>query len=511
MSQQPNSDYGKVYLVGAGPGAPGLITLRGVECLHRADVVLYDYLVNPQILRHARDDAERICLGRHGGSRIWTLEQINAKMTELALAGQTVVRLKGGDPAVFARGAEEVKALVERDIPFEIVPGITVALAAGSYAGVPITHREHASAVALVTGQEMSGKPGPKIDYSKLAQFPGTLVIYMGVTTADTWVNALIAGGMSPEMPALIIRRCSFPDQRTIRCTVGQLQEHLTGADKLRPPAIVVIGSVAALPRAANWFERLPLFGQTILVTRPLEQVAGLAEPLAEQGADVLVQPAIEVRAPSDWGPADAVVTELSGFDWVVFSSVNGVDAFMQRLLSNGRDLRALGTTKLAAIGPATVKALGAFHLQVDRVPERYQAEDLAAALSEEAAGKRFLLVRASRGRDVLARQLAAARAEVKQVVFYESVDVTTADAQIAAAMRAGRVRWTTVTSSAIARSLARLFPEDLGKTQLASISPITTATLSELGFTPTVEAREATMSGVVQAILEGVKCAPRS
>ncbi len=506
MSQQASSKCGKIYLVGAGPGAPGLITLRGVQCLRRADVVLYDYLVNPQILQHAPSGAARICLGQHGKSRIWTLAQINAKMTKLAMAGQTVVRLKGGDPAVFARGAEEVKAIVELDIPFEIVPGITAALAAGSYAGIPITHREHASAVALVTGQEMTNKPSPKIDYSQLAQFPGTLVVYMGVTTAASWTSALIAGGMPPEMPALIIRRCSFPDQQTIRTSVGQLQTQFSGPDKLRPPAIVVIGDVAALPRTANWFERLPLFGQTVLVTRPIEQAGGLAEPLGEQGAEVLVQPAIEVREPPDWAPADAVVAQLDRFDWVVFSSVNGVHAFMQRLLADGRDLRALGMAKLAAIGPATVKALGKYHLQVDCCPQRYQAEDLAAALCANAAGKRFLLVRASRGRDVLAQQLAAADGEVRQVVFYESTDVTAADPDIAAALHSGQITWTTVTSSAIARSLAHLFPKDLAKTRLASISPITSATLRDLGFSPAVEAREATMPGVVQAILDHVR-----
>ncbi len=506
MSQQQPSGSGKVYLVGAGPGAAGLITLRGVECLRRADVVLYDYLVNPQILQHAHEDAERICLGRHGGTRIWTQPEINAKTVARALAGQTVVRLKGGDPAVFARGQEEVDALVEHGIPFEIVPGITAALAAGSYAGVPITHRNCASAVALVTGQEMSGKSSPGVDYDHLAQFPGTLVFYMGVTTAGTWTQALIDGGMSQDTPALIIRRCSFPNQRTISCTVGQLQEHLTGADKLRPPAIVVIGKVAALPRTANWYEQLPLFGHSILVTRPAGQAASLAAQLEELGAEVFVQPAIELREPPDWGPADEAIGHVDRFDWLVFSSSNGVEAFMKRLQLQGRDLRALGGAKLAAIGPATVAALKAYHLQADCLPQRYQAEDLAEALLHDAAGKRFLLVRASRGRDVLAQRLSDAGAAVEQVVFYESVDVLATDPQIAHAMADGNIGWTTVTSSAIARSLARLFPEDLAKTQLASISPLTSGVLRELGLEPVVEAREATMDGIVQAILQHVQ-----
>ncbi len=225
MTKHKQTATGKVYLVGAGPGAPGLITLRGVQCLERADVVLYDYLVNPRILQHAPSTAERICLGQHGRTRLWSQAEIDAAMVESARAGKTVVRLKGGDPAVFARGAEEVEVLCRHGIEFEVVPGITAALAAGSYAGVPITHRDYASAVAIVTGQETDGKVGLTLDYGKLAQFPGTLVVYMGVTTAPQWTAALLQAGMPPETPAMIIRRCSFPDQTTVRCTLSQIHQ----------------------------------------------------------------------------------------------------------------------------------------------------------------------------------------------------------------------------------------------------------------------------------------------
>lgn len=503
MTQRQRTVRGKVYLVGAGPGAPGLITLRGVECLRCADVVLYDYLVNPRILVHARADAERICLKGTSGGRSWTQQEINAQTVEHALAGRTVVRLKGGDPAVFARGAAEIEALLQHQIPFEIVPGITAALAAGSYAAIPLTHREHASAVALVTGQETSSKASPEIDYASLARFPGTLVIYMGATTAPTWTRALMQGGMASDTPATIVRRCSFPDQQTRTCTLAEVEQQLTGSDRLRPPLVVIVGKVAGLPRVGNWFEERPLFGQTVLVTRPAEQAASLATQLEELGAEVLVQPAIAISAPQDWGPADAALDQLARFQWLVFSSANGVHAFMGRLFARGCDVRALGSLQVAAIGPATDDALRHYHVQADLVPTRYQAEDLAAALRSEAAGKRFLLVRASRGREVLGETLQAAGAEVVQAVFYDSSDLAVAEPEIVGAMWDGKVHWTTVTSSAIARSLTRLFPRELSRTRLASISPLTSDTLRQCGYEPAVEAREATMEGMVAAILE--------
>jgi len=505
MARHVAAEAGKVYLVGAGPGAPGLITLRGVECLRRADLVLYDYLVNPRILQHAPAGAERICLGRHGGARLWSQEAVNDTMVRRAQAGHQVVRLKGGDPAVFARASEELDALLEHHVAFEIVPGITAALAAGSYAGVTVTHRQHASAVALVTGQETRRKSSPGLDYALLAQFPGTLVIYMGVTTADAWVDALIAGGKSPDTPALVIRHCSLAHQQTLCCTLGKLPEQFRGPQRLRPPVVVVIGDVVGLPRTANWFEQLPLFGQRILVTRPAAQAEALGGQFEELGADVWSQPAIELREPADWSAADEVLERLSQFDWIVYSSVNGVHAFMKRMQANGQDLRALGPVRLAAIGPATADALARYHLRADRCPQRYQAEDLADELARDAGGQRFLLVRASRGREILGERLLAAGADVEQVVFYESVDVREPAPDVHQAMRAGQINWTTVTSSAIARSLDLMFSSDLAATRLVSISPVTSATLRQLGWEPAAEAREATMAGVVEAVLECV------
>lgn len=491
---------GRVYLVGAGPGDPGLITLRGVECLRRADLVLYDYLVNPQVLEHAAPQAELVCLGSHAQGRIWPQEEVNLRMVAEAGAGKTVVRLKGGDPAVFARSAEELAALAQARIDFEIVPGITAALASASYAGIPLTHRDAASAVALVTGHE-ADKEAPGLDYTALASFPGTLVFYMGITTARHWTDALLAAGKPPETPAVIVRRCTWPDQQAIHCALAEVAD-IVAEKKLRPPALVIVGAAAAREASTSWFIARPLNGQKIVVTRPRGQCKPLRSRLAELGAEVLVQPAIEVGPPDIWQAVDAAIARLAEFDWLVFSSANGVEFFLGRLLAAHGDMRKLGGIRLAAIGPGTAEALAAYHLKVDLVPPEYRAESLADVLADETARGRVLLVRASRGRELLAERLAEGGATVEQVVAYTSRDVKQADESVREWLRHGRISWITVTSSAIARSLAAMFGDDLRRTRLASISPVTSATLREVGFEPAVEAEVYTTEGLVEALL---------
>lgn len=491
---------GKVYLIGAGPGDPGLVSLRAVELLGRADAVLYDYLVNPSLLRHCRPDAQLISLGKHGSGRLWTQEQINARMLELARQGATVVRLKSGDPLIFGRAREELDFLTRHAVPFEIVPGITAALAAAAYAGIPLTQRDEASAVALVTGQEDAEKSDTSLDYAALARFPGTLAFYMGVTTVQHWSGELLAAGKPAETPVAVLRRVSLPDQTRLQTTLGEVAELVT-RQRLRPPVVFLVGPAAA-HRDWAWFERRALFGRRILVTRPAEQSDDLAGPLAELGAEVLIQPVIEIRPLPPQVAIPFSEDELRGFDWLVFSSRHGVRCFFQALAGRGLDVRAVGQARLAAIGPGTADELARYHLRADLVPATYQAEGLAEALAREAAGRRFLLLRASRGREVLAEMLAAAGGQVTQQVVYESRDVPAADEEIAAQLRAGQIHWTTVTSSAIARGLVRLFGEDLRRTRLVSISPVTSATLAELGFAPTAEARVFTMAGVIEALL---------
>jgi uroporphyrinogen III methyltransferase/synthase len=496
---------GRVYLVGAGPGDPGLITWRGVQCLARADAVLYDYLANPTLLAHAPAAAEQVCLGRHGRERIWSQEEINERLVQLARQGKCVVRLKGGDPALFGRLSEEVAALEAAGVEYEIVPGITAAFAAGSYAGVPLTERGVASAVALVTGHEQDEKEFAAIDFAGLAAFPGTLVVYMGVTTAAEWTRALIDAGKPADTPAAIVRRCTWPDQEIIRCTLGTIAQRIAEA-KLRPPVVTIVGEVAAAASAKSWFTDRPLFGKRVLVTRPRHKAGKLWNLLGELGAYPLLQPAIEIGPPDTWAAVDAALARLGEFDWLVFSSANGVEYFLGRLLDTGRDVRALGAVRIAAIGPATAEALRAFHLSADLTPDEFRAEALAEALIDAALSRaeapRVLLVRASRGREVLAESLNVAGCAVEQVVAYRSVDVEAPDPEIGSLLRQGHIDWITVTSSAIARSLVRLFGNDLRRAKLVSISPITSATLRELGYEPAAEAREYTMEGVVRAIL---------
>jgi uroporphyrinogen III methyltransferase/synthase len=498
-----------VYLVGAGPGDPGLITWRGVECLAAADVVLYDYLTNPALLVHANSSAELICLGRHGRDRVWSQQDINEALVRYARTGKCVVRLKGGDPAVFARLSDEIEALEAAAVAYEIVPGVTAALAAGSHAGIPLTQRGVASAVALVTGHEQEEKEFESIDFAALARFPGTLVVYMGVTTAGKWTRSLIEAGKPADTPAAIVRRCSWPDQRTMRCTLGTIADRLAD-EKLRPPIVTIIGDVATAAPAATWFTERPFFGRRIMITRPRRQARKLIERLNELGAHCLVQPVIEILPPSDWPAVDEVLSRLSTFDWLVFSSANGVEALFERLEQTGRDVRALGSLKIAAIGLGTAEALRAYRIKADLLPGEFRAEALAEQLvaaakdqrdGSDAAPPRFLLVRASRGREVLAETLRAAGCDVEQVVVYRSVDVEAPDAEIAMMLEQGRIDWITVTSSAIARSLARMFGEDLRRARLASISPVTSETLRELGYKPQAAARQYTMEGVVEAI----------
>ena len=494
---------GMIYLVGAGPGDAGLITVRGADCLRRADVVLYDYLVNPDLLRHAPHTAERICLGSHGSTRIWSQDEIHARMAEDAAQGKTVVRLKGGDPAVFAHIGDEMEFLAARHIPYEVVPGITAAWAVSSYAGIPLTHRDRelASAVALITGQETPHKDQPTLDYHALAMFPGTLVFYMGVTTSARWSQALIAAGKPADTPVAMVRRCSCPDQQIVRCTLAEVAERLTPRQKLPPPVIILVGPVVNDTSAFSWFDQRPLFGQRILVTRPITADDALRDRLREWGADVIESPVITIGPPPDWHPVDGVIDRLSDFDWVVFSSCNGVEFFLQRVLSRGRDMRALGRARLAAIGPGTAERLLHYQLRADVIPDEYRAESLAAALAEQVRGQQVLLIRASRGREVLAETLTAHGACITQVVAYRSEDVASAPPEVLQRLQDGKIDWVTVTSSAIARSLVRLFGESLRHARLASISPVTSATLRELSFSPDVEASPHDTIGLAEAI----------
>lgn len=501
MSPSSARETGTVYLVGAGPGDPGLLTLRGCEILRRADVVLYDYLANPQLLEHVADGAERVCLGRHGHGRVLPQEEIQRRMIAAARAGRTVVRLKSGDPLVFARGWEELSALDAEGIAYEIVPGVTAGLAAASYAGVPVTHRDHASAVALVTGHEDNAKAVSSLDWPALAQFPGAVIVYMGVTTAAQWSQALLAAGKPADTPVVVVRRCSWPNQQRFTCTLAGVAD-LVASTRMRPPAVFLIGASACAAAWTDWFAARPLFGKRVVVTRAAEQAGALRDRLQELGAEVFVQPALRISPPESWAPLDEAIRQLGHCRWVAFSSANGVRMFCDRLQALGLDGRQLAGVRLAAIGPGTAAELARYHLRADVQPDEHRAEALASAILAAGPPGRVLLVRASRGRETLAEELRRGGADVQQVVAYRSDDVPSADPEIASLVDEGKIDWLTVTSSAIAHSVVRLFGPALAQIRLASISPITSQTLRELGHSPTAEATVYTLDGVVDAIL---------
>lgn len=492
---------GTVYLLGAGPGNPGLITLRAVECLQRADLVLYDYLANPAALEHASTTAELVCLGHHSAGRFLAPDEIVTRMVQEARRGKTVVRLKGGDPSVFGRGVDEIEPLRHAGIPYEVVPGITAGLAVGAFCEIPITHHELASAVALITGRERRGKTESGLDYHALAVFPGTLVFYMGVTRAAQWSRALIEHGKPPDTPVAIVRWCTWSNQQLFRCTLETVSDVVTKRE-LRPPALFVVGDVVDRAPHVSWFADRPLSSTRVLVPGSPVTSDKLRRRLTSLGADVMVEPVVQISDPPDWGPVDATLARLEAYDWLVFSSGNGVDYFLRRLFHQGFDTRRLGHLKLATVGSATAERLSRYHLQADVAPDPFCADSLARALVGEAGGRQFLLAGTTRGPQVLAAALRTAGAQVQELVVYSSVDVESPNPSVAMALACEEINWIPITSSATARSLVRLYGEALRTARLASISPLTSAALRELGYAPAAEASPHTMDALVDEIL---------
>jgi uroporphyrinogen III methyltransferase/synthase len=506
MGMSTDNRKSTVYLVGAGPGNPGLITLRAVECLGQADLVLYDKLVPAQLLEHAPQTAERLCVADLSPCHSRRYAHIHQTMIDAARQGKCVVRLKGGDPFLFGRGGEEAEALQAAGIPFEVVPGVTSGLAASAYAGIPLTHRLHASAVALITGHENPEKPASTLDWQALARFPGTLVVYMGMSHLPRIAQALVEHGKPPDTPAAVIHWGTTGHQRTVEARLTDLPAAVQAAG-LTSPAIIVIGTVASLRSRLAWLERAPLFGKHVLVTRPRHQAADLAHRLEHLGAVVHILPAVDIVPLDDWSHVDRALASLAQYQWLVFTSSNGVHAFLGRLRKTGRDLRALGGLRLAAIGPATAAALRLFHLEPDVVPEEFRSESLAAALRDKVAGQRVLLARADRGRDLL-RQVLREVATVDQVAVYSQIDSMEPDAEAFNCIRRGEIDYITLTSSNIARVLARSLDDQCrarimtGDVKLVSISPVTSADILQAGLPVSAEATEATVAGVIDAVV---------
>jgi uroporphyrinogen III methyltransferase/synthase len=487
----------KVYLVGAGPGDPDLITVKARRILERADAVLYDHLAPQALLDLAPTHAERLYVGKKRALHAFSQEEICAMLIDRARRGLTVVRLKGGDPFIFGRGGEEAEALAEAGIPFEVIPGVTTPLGIAAYTGVPLTHREHTSAVTFVTGHAVSA-----IDWSKVGHAE-TLVIFMGLTTFSEIARELIARGRSPETPAMAVRWATRPEQETLTGTLATLPGRIVECG-MKPPATIVVGEVVRLREKLNWYERLPLFGKRIVVTRARGQADALSARLEELGAAVIEVPTIEIRPPADCGPLDRAIEQLGSYDWLIFTSANGVRFFLERLDHSAQDLRAL-RARICAIGPATRAAVEALHLKVDLMGKEYVAESLLEAFSaHDLSGKRVLLPRAAVARDLVPRELAHRGALVDVVEAYRTVVPEDAAARVREVFGASRKPdCITFTSSSTVRNFAAMEGvRVLDGVLVATIGPVTTHTARDLGIEVTAEAAVFTVDGLVEAVL---------
>jgi uroporphyrinogen III methyltransferase/synthase len=475
---------GKVYIVGAGPGDPGLITIKGIRCVERAEVVLHDALSSPELLRHAPEGCEIVDVGKRAGMQMQQQQDTNALMVARAKAGLRVVRLKGGDPFVFGRGGEEVQVLKAAGVPYEVVPGVSSLTAVPAYAGIPITHRGASSEVTVVTGHSRAirGNAGG-VDWEALARANTTLVILMGVANRDKIARRLIDGGRSADTPVAAVRWGTTQRQTTVRTSLGRL-----GETPVESPAVIVIGEVAAMD--LGWFESLPLFGRSVAVTRAPQQAGRMTDRLEALGAHVVEIPTIRFDDPQDWAPADRAIRALSSFQWVVFTSANGVTRFLQRILALGGDLRDLKGVRIACIGPATAEAVAAHHLRVDLTASRRDGEGLAEAFLEAGPvrGSRFLLPRPEVAGEALPGALADAGAEVVEVACYRTVPASRLPPGARDALRPGAMDLVTFTSSSTVNGFVQLVAREsladvVDWLPAACIGPLTADAADAAGF----------------------------
>jgi uroporphyrinogen III methyltransferase/synthase len=489
----------KVYLVGAGPGDPELITLKAKRLLERADCILYDHLASQELLGLAPAAAERIYVGKKKSDHALSQDEICALLVERGRRGLNVVRLKGGDPFLFGRGGEEAEALADAGVAFEVVPGVTAPLGIGAYTGVPLTHRDHTSIVTFVTGHDVSPDTS-RIDWTKVGTAE-TLVVFMGLSNIQEIAARVIEAGRDPCTPAMAVRWGTRPRQEVLTGTLatlpGLVKEH-----GMKPPATIIIGDVVGLRGKLSWYEKLPLHGQTVVVTRAREQASTLKAALQELGAEVIELPTIEIQPAPDYTALDRAIANLARYEWLIFTSANGVRFFLDRLDASPIDLRGI-RSRICAIGPATREALERFHMKVDVTAEEYVAEGLLKALDPfPLLGTRVLIARAAVARDVIPRELERRGAKVDVVEAYRTVTPANLAAR-AAEVFAGRPDWVTFTSSSTVENLlAAIGREGLQGTKAASIGPITSATLRAHGIEPAVEAAIFTIPGLVAAII---------
>ena len=493
-----------MYLVGAGPGDPGLITVKGLRCLEKAGLVVYDRLMDPSLLDAAPQSAQRVFVGKERGRQAMTQKEINDLLVQRATAGEVVVRLKGGDPFVFGRGGEEALALTQHGIPFEVVPGVTSAIAAPAYAGIPLTHRGKAASFTVVSGSEDPSKPESSVSWEALARTGGTLVVMMGWAPLESILSTLAQNGRVSTTPVALIQWGTWPGQRTIIGTLENIVERGQNAG-LEPPVIAVIGDVVDLRRKISWFDNRPLYGKKVLITRSRTQASTLRSSLEELGALAIELPTIEIAPLEDYSELDEAVSGLARFHWVFFASANAVDALFARMDRQKLDARALGSTKLGAIGPATSAALARRGLTADFVPVRSESEAVVAELSgRDWAGVPVLLPGADIGTDTLAQGLAVLGATLERVAAYRTITPKGAAKQVRAALEQG-VDAATFTSSSTVRNLLQMLDGDRGALEsstIACIGPATAATARELGLRVDLVAENHNVQGLVDALV---------
>ncbi|MFO7785656.1 MAG: uroporphyrinogen-III C-methyltransferase [Thermodesulfobacteriota bacterium] len=501
---------GMVYLVGAGPGDPGLLTIKARDCLLQAEAVVYDYLANPAFLDFAPEGAELVYVGKKAGSQTLSQDEINRLIVDLARTGKRVVRLKGGDPFIFGRGGEEAEELAAAGIPFEVVPGVTSAVAVPAYAGIPLTHRDMTATVAFITGHEDPSKEQTSIAWDRLATGAGTLVFLMGVGNLPNIAERLMDHGRSGETPTAVVRRGTVSRQRTV---TGPLKDiaRIVRDEGIKPPAIIVVGEVVSLRDTLNWYERRPLFGRRVVVTRAREQASGFMARLSGLGAECIQFPTIRVVPPESWTPLDEAIRNLGTYGWILFTSVNGVRFFFERLEAGEKDARDLKGACVGAIGPATADALKRRGIRPDLVPPEYRAESIAEALGcEPLEGVRVLLPRAEKAREVLPGELERRGAIVDVVPAYRTVRPDRDTTRVRTMFERGEIDLITFTSSSTVTNFADMFAGDavslrdwMKRTAVACIGPITAKTAQGLGFSVDVMPTSYTIDSLTKAVLD--------
>lgn len=502
---------GKVYIVGAGPGDIGLLTVKGLKCLKKADVVIYDFHLNAQILNYINHSAEFIYAGKRGGYHTMSQDDINKTLVEKAREGKIVCRLKGGDPFIFGRGGEEAEVLSREGIEFEIIPGVSSAVASPAYAGIPLTHRLYSSSFAVVPGYEDPAKQGSSIDWARLARGVGTIVFLMTVKNLTAVCQRLIENGRSPDTPTAVIRWGTRPEQTTI---VGNLKEiaELVREEEIRPPAVMIVGDVVKLRETLKWYEKKPLFGHRILVTR---EHSGGFELLEELGAEIMEFPTIEIVPPLDWGGLDDAIGKIDSYNWLIFTSANGVKYFFRRFFELDKDIRDLKGLRLCAIGIRTAEALRNYGLKVDLIPEEFNAEGLIKVFSQQSSvgslhGMRFLLPRAEVAREVLPEMIKGLGGQIDVVTAYRTVKPELRGKRLKRFLREGRISIATFTSASTFNNFMEIMGEDahelLRGVVIAAIGPVTKRAIEKASLSVNIMPEKATVSAMVEGIIEWVK-----